>query len=63
MSQELFLLLAMNLLVGYWLITGSGRRSRPRSEEIARAIRAGERELDEIFERGMRRVNDATRRK
>ena len=64
MSESLYLLLAISLVVSYLLLTSAGGSpvTRPRREAIEQVIRRGERDIDVIYERGKRRIDEETRR-
>jgi hypothetical protein len=64
-SEAVYLLLAVALIVSYLLLTsGSGSPViRSRQEEIEHVIRRGEREIDAAYERGRSRIDEAARRK
>lgn len=64
MNEPLYLLLAVSLVVSYLLLTsGSGSPGiHPRREEIEQVMRRGEHDIDAIYERGKRRIDEAKRR-
>jgi hypothetical protein len=64
-SEAIYLLLAVALVVAYLLLTSRSGSPTIRScrEEIEAVIRRGERDIDTIYERGKRRIDDADRRR
>lgn len=63
MSEPLFLLLSLSLIVGYLLLTAPGRRARSRSQELDRIARGADWTMEQNFERGRRMIDDASRRR
>ncbi len=61
MTEPLYLLLSLGVIVSYVLLT-SRPVVRPRAEEIEEAVRRGAEEIDAIAERGRRRIDDIFRR-
>lgn len=63
MSEPLFLLLSLALIVGYLLLTAPGRRARPRSHELDRVARDADRAMEQNFKRGWRMIDKAAKRR
>ncbi len=61
MSETLYLLLALAVIVSYLLLTEPGRTTRPRSDEIAKIAWETRRELLATEERYKRWIDEALR--
>jgi hypothetical protein len=65
MSESVYVLLAVALVVSYLLLTSGGGSTtiRSRTEEIEQVIRRSERDIDAIYDHGKGRIDEAVRRK
>jgi hypothetical protein len=65
MSEQVYLLLALSLVVSYLLLTAGGGSlvSRSRPEEIERLADATEQAMERNFERGTRLIDEAQERR